>query len=339
MGGTSTGRCLVRRGLVAAVASALLALVLAGPASAGADKAVLTIEPEGSGSGYIEEFAHLLFCTWNWDGKTGEGGDCTIELGPGGADKIGYPMGPVTIRARPGTGEANPRSVVDWAACPGTVSDDGTQCTVTIAGPGDDLTLRPRFELVRPLTVGKAGGGDGTVTSQPEGIQCGVDCNEEFVNGTTVTLTATPAPRSVFAGWSGGGCSGTGPCTVTMDQARSVTATFEPEAAGAPDAPGEGGAVEAEVITVAAGKSRLGARVVRAELRVEERVSVRLRLVRNGKTLASKRYAGVRPGDRVLTLVVPRRVAKGPATLRIELVDTQGNARSFRRSVRIGPAR
>src|SRR4030095_5918505 len=40
-----------------------------------------------------------------------------------------------------------------------------------------------------------------------------------------VTLTATPAAGSTFAGWSGA-CSGTGSCTVTMSAARSVTATF-----------------------------------------------------------------------------------------------------------------
>ena len=42
-----------------------------------------------------------------------------------------------------------------------------------------------------------------------------------------VTLTATPGTNVVFAGWSGA-CSGTGACTVTMDAAKAVTATFEP---------------------------------------------------------------------------------------------------------------
>ena len=78
------------------------------------------------------------------------------------------------------------------------------------------------------LTVTKAGAGTGTVTSAPAGIQCGTDCSETYVEGTIVELTATPdVPNSSFTGW-GGDCAGeTGnTCTLTMDQAKSVTATF-----------------------------------------------------------------------------------------------------------------
>src|SRR5262249_26510622 len=39
-------------------------------------------------------------------------------------------------------------------------------------------------------------------------------------------LTATPATGSAFAGWSGGGCTGTGTCTVTPTATTTVTATF-----------------------------------------------------------------------------------------------------------------
>jgi hypothetical protein len=65
----------------------------------------------------------------------------------------------------------------------------------------------------------------------PAGINCGSDCSASFNNGTSVTLTATPASGSTFAGWEGEGCSGTGTCTVAMDQAREVTATFGLQAA------------------------------------------------------------------------------------------------------------
>ena len=75
------------------------------------------------------------------------------------------------------------------------------------------------------LTVGKAGTGSGTVTSSPAGISCGSDCSESYASGTSVTLTASAAGGSTFAGWSGA-CSGTGTCTVSMTAALSVTATF-----------------------------------------------------------------------------------------------------------------
>ena len=67
--------------------------------------------------------------------------------------------------------------------------------------------------------------GNGTVTSNPPGINCGVDCSESYGYSTLVTLTATPAAGSMFLGWSGA-CSGMGTCTVTMMEARSVAAAF-----------------------------------------------------------------------------------------------------------------
>ena len=68
--------------------------------------------------------------------------------------------------------------------------------------------------------------GRGTVTSSPAGINCGTDCSQYYTPGTPVTLYATPYLGTPFLGWSGGGCSGTGPCDVSMDQERSVTASF-----------------------------------------------------------------------------------------------------------------
>ncbi|MBI3330073.1 MAG: InlB B-repeat-containing protein, partial [Nitrospinae bacterium] len=75
------------------------------------------------------------------------------------------------------------------------------------------------------LSVTKAGNGAGTVTSTPSGINCGTDCSESYKTDTVVTLTATPASGSTLAGW-GEACTGTGTCTVTLEQSRSVTATF-----------------------------------------------------------------------------------------------------------------
>ena len=77
------------------------------------------------------------------------------------------------------------------------------------------------------LTIAKAGTGLGTVSSPAgSGLYCGTVCSVTYPTGTSVTLTATPTTGSTFVGWSGGGCSGTGTCTVTLNQAQNVTATF-----------------------------------------------------------------------------------------------------------------
>jgi hypothetical protein len=83
------------------------------------------------------------------------------------------------------------------------------------------------------LTVSKAGtgsgsgSGSGSVTGN--GIDCGATCSVNLDSGTAVTLTATAADGSVFTGWSGD-CSGTAPCSTTMNAVRSVTASFVPSA-------------------------------------------------------------------------------------------------------------
>ena len=82
------------------------------------------------------------------------------------------------------------------------------------------------------LQVNKSGTGTGTVTSNPSGINCGSSCTKSFSKGTVVTLTATPSSGSVFAGWSGGGCSGTGNCTLTVGSNTTVTATFNTSGGG-----------------------------------------------------------------------------------------------------------
>jgi hypothetical protein len=76
------------------------------------------------------------------------------------------------------------------------------------------------------ITVNKVGTGTGTVTSSPAGISCGPDCSEIYTAGITVTLMASSDTSSTFGGWSGGGCTGTGTCSVTMNAEKTVTATF-----------------------------------------------------------------------------------------------------------------
>jgi uncharacterized delta-60 repeat protein len=86
------------------------------------------------------------------------------------------------------------------------------------------------------LTVTKAGTGTGSVQSSPAGVSCGAVCAGVLDDGVLVTLSATPAAGSAFAGWSGAGCSGTGACSLTMSADQAVTATFNalPAALAAP---------------------------------------------------------------------------------------------------------
>jgi hypothetical protein len=83
-----------------------------------------------------------------------------------------------------------------------------------------------RWLGLHTLGVTKGGTGGGTVSSAPGGISCGSACSANYPYVTSVTLTETPDGTSAFAGW-GGACSGTAStCTVSVDAAKSVSATF-----------------------------------------------------------------------------------------------------------------
>lgn len=75
------------------------------------------------------------------------------------------------------------------------------------------------------LSVNKSGSGGGTIISTPTGIDCGVTCDNAYINGTSVQLTAIPDAGSTFAGWSAGG--NTNPLNVTITATTSITATFD----------------------------------------------------------------------------------------------------------------
>lgn len=114
----------------------------------------------------------------------------------------------------------------------GACSGSGT-CRVTMNGAKNvTATFVPKSQAVA-LNVLKAGTGAGTVTSSPVGINCGSTCTANFAAGTQVTLAAQASAGSTFVGWSGA-CSVTGSCTVTLDAAKSVTATFKIPSSGGP---------------------------------------------------------------------------------------------------------
>ncbi|MFO0599797.1 MAG: putative Ig domain-containing protein [Myxococcaceae bacterium] len=94
-------------------------------------------------------------------------------------------------------------------------------------GAGDDDTLSGTLVTVN---LGRAGVGSGTLIVSPAGVSCGAGCTSttaSFASGTQVTVQAVPATGSVFSGWSGGTCSGTGACTFTAGAGQTVTGTFD----------------------------------------------------------------------------------------------------------------
>ena len=88
-------------------------------------------------------------------------------------------------------------------------------------------TIRNDDVAMQTLTVVRAGLGSGEVSSTPPGIACGLDCTQDFAEGTTVRLTAAPSPGSALVGWSAGCTVTEAGCDVTMDGPKTVTALFD----------------------------------------------------------------------------------------------------------------
>lgn len=75
------------------------------------------------------------------------------------------------------------------------------------------------------LTVTMAGTGTGTISAT--GLTCnGSTCTGTYDYSTAVAITATPSPGSTFGGWTGCDSTSGTVCNVTMNNNKSVTATF-----------------------------------------------------------------------------------------------------------------
>jgi hypothetical protein len=156
----------------------------------------LSVSKSGAGSGTVASDPAGLSC----------GSTCSYAFGHGTS---------VTLTEVPATGSF----FTGWAGdCSGAAT-----CTVSMT---QARSVSATFSLLPvTLTVSRSGTGSGRVSSEPPGISCTPTCSRNFVYGTSVTLIATAAAGSVFAGWSEA-CSGTGTCSVTMSQARSVAVKF-----------------------------------------------------------------------------------------------------------------
>ncbi|HET9244109.1 MAG TPA: hypothetical protein VFN99_11785 [Gaiella sp.] len=155
-------------------------------------------------------------------------GDCTQEL---------IASSSVTLEAKPGslatfTGWSGACTGGPQAACV-VEMDAARSVTATFAA-------NVPIGAPRTLTVTVAGSGNGSVTSGST-IDCPGDCSQSYSVAAEVTLTATSATGSAFAGWSGD-CSGSSPtCTVTLSSSRTVMASFDKVPGGDPAPPANPG--------------------------------------------------------------------------------------------------
>jgi uncharacterized repeat protein (TIGR02543 family) len=82
------------------------------------------------------------------------------------------------------------------------------------------------------LDVAKDSDGNGTVGSEPTGIDCGASCSADLACNSEVYLTAAADNTSLFTGWTGAGnCSGTASAIkVTVGENLTCTANFAHDA-------------------------------------------------------------------------------------------------------------
>jgi hypothetical protein len=118
------------------------------------------------------------------------------------------------------TATADPGSrFVSWSGCDSVA---GSVCTVNMTSA---RTATVTFIKLWTLTVTTNGAVQGTVTSNPSGINCDPTCTMTFDHGQTVTLTQTGGVA--FQNWTGN-CEGTGETCgpITMDGNKTVNANW-----------------------------------------------------------------------------------------------------------------
>jgi FG-GAP-like repeat/Divergent InlB B-repeat domain len=141
---------------------------------------------------------------------------------------------PVEVSLLLGNGDGTFQRERDYPVAPGfplyAVGDfnaDGRPDLVAADGAVLSVPLNIADMPIFTLAVTESGSGAGTVTTNPGWVTCNSDCSRKFAQGTAVSLAAHSNPGSSFTGWSGGGCSGTGTCSLALTSDQTVTATFD----------------------------------------------------------------------------------------------------------------
>ena len=196
--------------------------------------------------------AGLTNVTWTCAGANGA--VCGAASGTGNIADTGF-MAPISTRTYLVTGTVandSPASLVNEAkiAVSGIFEVDPDLNNNSAVDTNSVGTLRQ-------IAVTKVGPpAAGTIASTPASISCGAACTTasgDFLEGSQVVLTATPAAGSSFAGWTGGcAAAGASPtCTLTVGAANvAVSARF----VGAPSVVAVGsGSPQSAVVNAAFG--------------------------------------------------------------------------------------
>lgn len=110
-----------------------------------------------------------------------------------------------------------------------TIGPDGAATAVwqLLNAPNNIIRTASTATPLFALAVTRTGSGQGAVTSNPAGIECGPSSAAVFASYAKVTLTATADADNSFTGW-GGACSGmASTCEVTMTETTEVSAGFD----------------------------------------------------------------------------------------------------------------
>ena len=139
------------------------------------------------------------------------------------APEDGYDAGTVvtlTARANEGFAFSNWSGTVSSFQNPVTVTMDATQSVTA------HFSINQTPTRTLTLATNPASGGSIQIAPAPNAA------NGTYVDGTVVTLTASPSPGYVFASWSGAAITTTNVITVTMDADKVITGNFAEFAGG-----------------------------------------------------------------------------------------------------------
>jgi hypothetical protein len=128
------------------------------------------------------------------------------------------------------SGGYSSRAITNFATGPAmvTVYVNGIPSMSQYVTVNED-TVVPSYLLSISIPAAGPGIGSGQVTSDIGGIVCtsggsGI-CSASYLEGTTLTLSATTASDSTFNGWAAD-CTGVSPCLLAMTKSRNVSAQF-----------------------------------------------------------------------------------------------------------------